>query len=76
MKSLKVSKGIYSSEGDKIAVYFCEGDIVMYSSSGVTGSSGKEISAKTVCRDLEDLKNDDDIKAVVLRINSGGCLCF
>ena len=72
MKSLKVSKGIYSSEGDKIAVYFCEGDIVMYSSSGVTGSSGKEISAKTVCRDLEDLKNDDDIKAVVLRINSGG----
>lgn len=72
MKTVKASKGIYSSEGDKIAVYYCEGDIVMSSTSGITDTSKKEISAKTVCRDLEQLKDDEEVKAVVLRINSGG----
>ena len=55
--------------GEEIAVYYACGDIV----DDVTGISTKEvINGRKVCKDLEELENDDDIKAVVLRINSGG----
>ncbi len=57
-------------EGDEIAVYYAYGDIV----DGVTGIANQKhvIDAQTVCKDLEDLMNDDAVKAVVLRVNSGG----
>lgn len=57
-------------EGDEIAVYYAYGDIV----DGVTGIANQNhvIDAQTVCKDLEDLMNDDNVKAVVLRVNSGG----
>ena len=57
-------------EGDEIAVYYAYGDIV----DGVTGIANQKhvIDAQTVCKDLEDLMNDDNVKAVVLRVNSGG----
>lgn len=57
-------------EGDEIAVYYAYGDIV----DGVTGIASQKhvIDAQTVCKDLEDLMNDDNVKAVVLRVNSGG----
>lgn len=60
-----------NSSSDAIAVYYCEGGIVM---SEVTGAfeGGTSIVATDVCADLEKLSNDDDIKAVVIRINSGG----
>lgn len=59
------------SEGDdKIAVYYAYGDIVDGASSVVT--SGHAIDAQVVCKDLEKLRNDDDVKAVVIRVNSGG----
>lgn len=56
---------------DEIAVYYAQGDIV----DGVTGMfalTNQVIDAQTVCKDLQDLADDDDVKAVVLRINSGG----
>lgn len=53
---------------DKIAVYYASGDIV----DQETNLNAHEISAEKVCRELKQLRNDDDIKAVVLRINSGG----
>ena len=58
-------------DGDEIAVYYAYGDIV----DGVAGnqfSKSAVIDAQVVCKDLEELMDDDDVKAVVLRINSGG----
>lgn len=57
-------------EGDEIAVYYAYGDVVDSNSGGI-GSSAC-IDAQKVCRDLKELADDDDVKAVVLRINSGG----
>lgn len=58
--------------GDEIAVYYAYGDIVDSKiTSGILGD-GHAIVGPQVCKDLEALANDDDIKAVVLRINSGG----
>ncbi len=54
---------------DLVAVYYAYGDIVDVASSGY-GTS--EIVSSKVIRDLEELADDDDIKAVVLRVNSGG----
>lgn len=58
-------------KGDEIAVYYAYGSIVqMETGSQLSGSHS--IVMSDVCRDLEDLMNDDDVKAVVVRINSGG----
>lgn len=57
--------------GEKIAVYYAYGDIVDGAEGGLMAST-HQINAQVVCKDLEDLMNDDDVKAVVLRINSGG----
>lgn len=59
------------TKGDAIAVYYCEGAIVRMPSESLFGGE-KEIVSDVVCSDLADLADDDDVKAVVLRINSGG----
>ncbi len=58
-------------EGDQIAVYYAYGDIVD-SETGSATQQGSSIVATKVCKDLERLTNDDDVKAVVLRVNSPG----
>lgn len=63
MKSVK-TKSIVKTE-NTIAILYANGNIT----SG-TGSSG--IQDKYIVNEIEKLKNDDDIKAVVFRINSGG----
>ncbi len=55
--------------GNIVAVYYAYGDIVNTPSSGI---SSEEIASSVVIRDLEKLAADDDVKAVVLRVNSGG----
>lgn len=60
-----------TKEGDeKIAIYYAYGSVV----SGVAGKFSQEhtINSDMMCPDLEKLRNDDDVKAVVIRINSGG----
>ena len=57
-------------KGEEIAVYYAYGDIVDEAGSAI--SQGHNIVGKDVCKDLQDLMNDDDVKAVVLRVNSGG----
>ena len=60
-----------SDDGDLIAVYYAFGDIV----DGYTQSllsQGAVIDAQKVCVDIDRLANDDEVKAVVLRVNSGG----
>ena len=58
-------------EGDEIAVYYAYGDIVD-GASGALSQSENVIDGTKVSKDLENLADDDDVKAVVIRINSGG----
>nr|MBP7472279.1 signal peptide peptidase SppA [Prevotella sp.] len=58
--------------GEEIAVYYCQGSIVQNAPQEVFSQGEDCIVAPTVCKDLEDLADDDDVKAIVLRINSGG----
>lgn len=58
-------------EGE-IAVYYAVGEIA----SGTGYSAESVIDQKKVCRDLRKLRDDDEIKAVVLRVNSPGGSAF
>ena len=55
---------------DRIAVYYAYGDIVSDTQGGM--SEGASICSANMVPDLEALMNDDDVKAVVLRVNSPG----
>lgn len=57
---------------DEIAVYYAYGDIVDSPAAGSLFSNSHAIVGNDVCKDLEELANNDDVKAVVIRINSGG----
>ena len=71
--SLAEMKVVKSKEekGEEIAVYYAYGNIVDNATGGMM-SNEHNIVSKTVCDDLKALMDDDDVKAVVLRINSGG----
>ena len=71
--SLAEMKVVKSKEekGEEIAVYYAYGNIVDNATGGML-SNEHNIVSKTVCDDLKALMDDDDVKAVVLRINSGG----
>ena len=56
---------------DNIAVYYAFGDIVGAESENGLGSTNQIVGPKVV-EDLDKLMMDETIKAVVLRINSGG----
>lgn len=58
-------------KGEKIAVYYAYGSIVDSEATGLF-SSDHSIVGKTTVEDLNKLAKDDDVKAVVLRVNSGG----
>lgn len=60
-----------NDKGDEIAVYYAYGNIVDSEETGMM-SQGHNIVGNKVCKDLQELADDDDVKAVVLRINSGG----
>ncbi len=70
LSDMKNVKGV-KEKGDKIAVYYAYGDIID-SETGSIIQQEHSIVANTVCKDLEKLANDDDVKAVVLRVNSPG----
>lgn len=55
---------------DEVAVYYAYGEI----KDEVTAAfnQGSVITAKQMTKDLQDLREDDDVKAVVLRVNSPG----
>lgn len=70
LKMVKADKN-----GNEIAVYYAYGDIVDAPVSG-TSLSQHNIVGKDVCKDLKELMDDDDVKAVVIRVNSGGGSAF
>ncbi len=57
---------------NEVAVYYAEGDIVDEAAEGVWSANAPQIVGQQVVADLDKLADDDDVKAVVLRINSGG----
>lgn len=59
------------NRGDKVAVYYAYGDIVDEDNSYPMNPQTC-IVGKDMCKDLEELADDDDVKAVVLRVNSPG----
>lgn len=61
-----------SATDDKIAIYYAEGSIVQSAEAGLLFSGGQSIVSKDMVKDLDKLAKDDDVKAVVIRVNSGG----
>ncbi len=57
---------------ENIAVYYASGNIVDVAGTGALMGGDDEIVGDKVVNDLDALAKNDDIKAVVLRINSGG----
>lgn len=60
------------TSGEEIAIYYAYGDIVQSEKVSLLGGGSHCIVESTVCNDLKDLMDDDDVKAVVIRVNSGG----
>lgn len=59
-------------DDNQVAVYYASGNIVDVAGSGALMGGGDEIIGSRVVEELDKLANDKDVKAVVLRINSGG----
>lgn len=57
--------------GEEIAVYYCQGSIVRMETPSIYGSEQQIVSTKVI-KDLQELADNSQVKAVVLRINSGG----
>lgn len=60
-----------SKSGNSIAVYYAEGGI-----DDMTSTSDEGINSLKMCKTLRKLRDDDNIKAVVLRVNSPGGSAF
>lgn len=59
-------------DGEQVAVYYAYGDIVDSPSQGMLMGGGHQIVANDVNNDLQSLADDDNVKAVVIRVNSPG----
>ena len=67
MKALCQDK---DEKGERISVYYACGEIIDDAAANFFGSQA--IVGKTMADDLRKLADDDDVKAVVLRVNSPG----
>ena len=56
-----------AADKSKVAVFYAFGEI-----DGSTSSLEEGINSKKVIKELRELREDDDVKAVVLRVNSPG----
>ena len=69
MLNVKLDK---KSDGEEIAVYYAYGSIVDNNTMDLLSGTDHKIVGKTTAEDLRKLADDDDVKAVVFRVNSGG----
>ena len=60
------------NDGEKIAVYYAYGSIVDSNTFDLMSGTDHKIVGKSTADDLRKLADDDDVKAVVFRVNSGG----
>jgi protease-4 len=70
LKEMLNAKDDKKEKGDKIAIYYAYGEIIDEMSSAF--SSEHSIVGNTTVKDLNELAKDDDVKAVVMRVNSPG----
>lgn len=68
MRNVKEEK----KKGEEIVVYYAEGQIVDTPATGIMNMGGPQIVGTEMCKDIDDLIEDDDVKAVVVRVNSPG----
>ena len=61
-----------NTDGEKVAVYYAYGSIVDSETMNLLNGGGHCIVGKSTAEDLRKLADDDDVKAVVFRVNSGG----
>ena len=61
-----------NKDGDQVAVYYAYGSIVDSETQNLINGGGHCIVGKKTADDLRKLADDDDVKAVVFRVNSGG----
>lgn len=61
-----------SPSGNIIAVYYACGDIIDEPLEGLNYNQEPQIVGSRVAKELKELADDDDVKAVVLRVNSPG----
>ena len=61
-----------NDDGEKIAIYYAYGSIVDNESMDMLSGGEHCIVGKSTAADLRKLADDDDVKAVVFRVNSGG----
>lgn len=67
-EKLKLDRAVEDAAGkSKIAVFYAFGEI-----DGSASSLDEGINSQKVIKELRDLREDDDVKAVVLRVNSPG----
>ena len=59
-------------KGEEIAIYYAYGSIVDSQAMNMLDGGGHCIVGKSTADDLRALADDDDVKAVVFRVNSGG----
>lgn len=69
MQNVKSEK---NDDGEKIAIYYAYGSIVDNDAMDMLSGGEHNIVGKTTAEDLRKLADDEDIKAVVFRVNSGG----
>lgn len=65
------SESLDDKVDDQIAVYYAYGEIVDIAAQGGFSQDHQIVGSKMV-NDLQQLRKDDDIKAVVIRVNSPG----
>ena len=59
-------------DGEKIAIYYAYGSIVDNDAMDLLSGMDHKIVGKSTAEALRKLADDDDVKAVVFRVNSGG----
>lgn len=70
LSDLADQEGDKKEKGDKVAVYYAYGEIIDAMASAF--SSEHAIVGSDMVDDLDKLADDDDVKAVVIRVNSPG----
>ena len=70
IRDVALSVELIDKVDDEIAAYYAYGEII----EDITGGFAQEsaITSKQMTKDLQELREDDDVKAVVLRVNSPG----
>lgn len=62
--------------GEEVAVYYAYGEIVQSESSGFSMGQEHQIVGEKMIKELQELREDNDVKAVVIRVNSPGGSAF